>query len=111
MMAANKRRRWKADEWREAFGRQARSGLSVLAFCAQESINPSSFYRWRGLSSDPQEAKSGGGLTTSEVSPVQARARRTQSEFVDLGSLGTSRSRVELRLDLGDGLLLTLVRS
>ena len=82
----------------------------MQAFCAEESINASSFYRWRGLSGDPQ-AKSAGGLAASEVAPVQPRPRRTQTEFVDLGSLGSSRSRVELRLDLGDGLLLTLVRS
>lgn len=79
------------------------------AFCAQESINPSSFYRWRGLSGDPQ-ARSVGDLATREVARVEQRALRTAAEFVDLGSLGTTRSRVELRLDLGDGLLLTLVR-
>jgi transposase-like protein len=110
MMAASKRRRWNADEWRAVFGRQARSGLSVPKFCAQESINPSSFYRWRGLLGDPQ-ARSGSDLTAGEVARVQPRALRTQAKFVNLGSLGTSRSRVELRLDLGDGFLLTLVRS
>lgn len=106
MLASNKRRR-SSEEWRAVFARQASSGLSVQAFCARESINTSSFYRWRGLCVDtpvPGEC----GVTGAEMVRVQPPLR-THAEFVDLGSLGTRRS-LELRLDLGDGVLLTLVR-
>ena len=109
MMVTSKRRRWSAEEWRAVFTRQASSGLSVQAFCARESINTSSFYRWRAQSGDPQGAKAR-GITAREVIQVPPPAQQAQREFVDLGSLATRRSAVELRLDLGEGLLLTLVR-
>jgi putative transposase len=105
MLSSNKRR--SSDEWRGIFTRQASSGLSVQAFCARESINASSFYRWRGLSVDTQVTGEC-GVTGAEV--VQAPPLRARAEFVDLGQLRASSSRVELRLDFGEGLLLTLVR-
>lgn len=104
MLASNKRRRSSA-EWRAVCARQASSGVSVQAFCARESINPSSFYRWRALSG---AAQAPGDVTAGEVARVQPL--RAPAEFVELGALGTSRSHIELRLDLGEGLLLTLVR-
>jgi len=82
MLASNKQRR-SSQEWRAVFARQASSGLTVQAFCARESINTSSFYRWRGLSVDAQ-------VTGTEV--VKVPLPRTRAEFVDLGSLGTRRS-------------------
>lgn len=33
--------------WRGRIAAQARSGLSALAFCAQEGFSPKSFYTWR----------------------------------------------------------------
>ena len=124
MLASNKRRR-SSEEWRAVFARQASSGISVQAFCARESINTSSFYRWRGLSVDTQ-IPGECGVTGAEVVRVQSPPR-THAEFVDLGQLHSQRASVagegsvqhrhaphpcglELRLDLGDGVLLTLVR-
>ena len=37
----------KEARWRELLARQAASGLSVRAFCRQESIREPSFYFWR----------------------------------------------------------------
>ena len=37
--------------------------------------------------------------------------RPPSSSFIDLGSLGSSLSRFEVRLDLGTGVVLHLVRS
>ena len=105
----SKRRRWSMDEWRAVQARYAGSGLPLRTFCLREGINLSSFYRWRercvGVS-EPcvQEA-------SRSVPVVRARPVLPPAEFVDLGQLRASSSRVELRLDLGDGLLLTLVRS
>ena len=39
------------------------------------------------------------------------RAEKSSGEFIDLGALGSGRSRFEVRLDLGGGMLLHLVRS
>ena len=33
--------------WRERLERQARSGLSIAAFCRREGLSPPSFYQWR----------------------------------------------------------------
>lgn len=33
--------------WRGVFKQQSSSGLSIAAFCRQESISPPSFYLWR----------------------------------------------------------------
>jgi transposase-like protein len=108
MMALSKRHR-SAEEWREVFTRQASSGLSVQAFCTRESINTSSFYRWRRVAGDPQVATTHErGVAASEV--VRVPPLTAQSEFVDLGSLASRRSRIELRFDLGEGLLLTMMR-
>ncbi len=87
-------------EWRSVLAKFGGSGLSVEAFCRREAIGAASFYRWRGLLS--------GAVDRSEV-VVRDRA----PAFVDLGALNSASShgrRLDLKLDLGDGLLLHLVR-
>ena len=86
-------------QWRSLLSRFCDSGLSVSAFCRGETVSTASFYRWRGLL-DGQDG--GGGL------PM-----RSEPGFVDLGTLRGESGRaaaVELRLDLGGGLTLHLVR-
>ena len=84
-------------EWHALLAKFDGSGLGVDAFCQREAISAASLYRWRNLLSDDGEAVVG--------SRVPA--------FVDLGALdtvGTWRAQIELKLDLGDGLILHLVR-
>jgi putative transposase len=99
-----RRRRRNADEWRALLSRYAMSGQSVEAFCQGESVSAASFYRWRGLLGN------GRG---------QGRASEAQPAFVDLGPLRPTSvansgqiptGRLELKLDLGGGLVLHLVR-
>ena len=68
-------------------------------FCAREKINPQSLYRWR-----------------SKLAPVAGRAdlqpaavATPVSGFVDLGNLSAP-AGVELRLDLGGGMILQIAR-
>jgi putative transposase len=80
------------------------SGLSAKAFCRREGISSASFYRWRLMLDD------GGKQRRAVVMRDAAPA------FVDAGPLGLPRAqplsrRLDLRLDLGDGLVLHLVRS
>jgi transposase-like protein len=90
-------RRWvrrSAQEWRTLLAQYEQSGLGVAAFCERAGISPASLHRWRGL-------------LAAEAEPAPA--------FVDLGNLGASSpasgaERLELRLELGAGLTLTLVR-
>jgi transposase-like protein len=81
----------------------ARSGLSAEA-CRREGISSASFYRWRAAL----------GNSGAQRRPVMVR--NAPPAFVDAGPLDLPRAqppskRVELRLDLGDGLVLHLVRS
>lgn len=86
-------------EWRSLLSKFDGSGLGVAAFCRREAISAASLYRWRTLLSDDRD---GDEAEVSKRAPV----------FVDLGTLNSvsSRPRIELKLDLGDGLVLHLVR-
>lgn len=87
--------------WREIFARQAGSGLLVSQFCRQERLNPGVFRRWRSAleSSSAPQAKA-----------KRSRAAQRAKPFVDLGALGSGESRWEIRLELGGGVILNLVR-
>lgn len=75
------------------------SGLTMPAYCARAGISEASFYRWRRLLSAKAE-----GRAVARVAPVMPGG------FVDLGTLPPPSSRLELRLDLGGGLILQIAR-
>jgi hypothetical protein len=91
------------EAWRELVTRQAQSGLSVPAFCQREGINAWSLYGWRSR----LRAKRASGVPVVSRSVPEEPATR----FIDLGALGPSRSRCEVRLDLGGGVVVHVVRS
>jgi hypothetical protein len=89
------------DAWPEVLKRFATAGESVNAFCRREGLCANSFRRWRERLAGP---------TTLEAKPSAGAA---QPDFVDLGSLGPApvkAARLELKLDLGGGVMLHLVR-
>jgi hypothetical protein len=97
----NKWRRHSREGWEAVFARFATSGLGIERFCAREGLSESSFRRWKDLLSD-------------EVRPVLRQGSEGTPEpagFVDAGTLKLGGSgRLELRLDLGDGVILHLSR-
>ena len=100
------RRRLDERVWRELFRRFDGAGLTVETFCQREGLSRSSFNRWRSrLLRAPRAAAS--------VS-CEAEDQKIAPSFVDLGLLGaasaTAPAGLELRLELGGGLSLTLVR-
>jgi hypothetical protein len=95
------RRRVDADGWREFLARQAQSGLSAREFCQREGIAVGSLYRWRSRLGQSASSPEPGGRVRTDAS----------REFIDVGALGSRGSRFEVRLDLGGGLSLHLVRS
>ncbi len=99
-MKKTRRMRRSEATWRELFSRQAASGMTAAEFCRREGINKNVFQRWRA-------ALLGSGVRT-EVAPVAAREESTS--FIDLGALSAPRSRWEVRLDLGQGMVLSVVR-
>jgi hypothetical protein len=93
-------------QWRSLLSRFSDSGLSVSGFCRREAVSTASFYRWRGLI---------GGHDGGEALAVRSEglAVHSKAPFLDLGALRGEAARgapVELRLDLGGGLSLHLVR-
>lgn len=87
-------------EWRSLLEKFDGSGLGVEAFCRREAISTASLYRWRNLLSDRGEG-------------IEAMVSGRAPAFVDLGTLNSvasSKPRIDLKLDLGDGLVLHLVR-
>lgn len=103
-MEQNKRRRRDANAWREVLERFAGSGLSVPAFCEREGISEGSFYRWRAI------VQRGGATQKRQAVVMAKQTTSAATSFVDLGTLQSGSSRVELKLDLGGGVLLQLVR-
>ena len=92
--------------WREIVARHEHSGLTVTEFCEREGLKAASLYGWRGRL---RQAVAG-----EKISPTissRARAEKSSEEFIDLGAIGASCGRFEVRLDLGGGVLLQLVRS
>lgn len=83
-------------QWAALLARFERADLSVSAFCARESISVANFYRQRGLHRTEQ--------------PDDAVA--SAPAFVDLGAIDASSAgaRLEIKLDLGGGVVLHLVR-
>jgi len=103
-MAGTRKGKWvrrSEGEWRSLLSRYRTSGLSVAAYCRREAISAASFYRWRDvLGEEGQDRRADVG---DEITPV----------FVDVGALNpiaATKPRLELKLDLGDGLVLHLVR-
>jgi hypothetical protein len=97
---AGKRVRRSRGEWRLLLAGQSGSGLDVEAYCRREAISAASFYRWRRVLA---HARDGGNDVVEVAVPG----------FVDLGAVNAgyaSRARIDLKLELGDGLVVHLVR-
>jgi len=102
-MKRGEQRRLGIEVWRGLVAKFADSGLTARAFCAQEGVSIWSFNRWRSR--------------LAGVDAVASSAKRNHATpaapFVDLGTLNAPRAkseRFELRLDLGAGVTLHLVR-
>jgi putative transposase len=98
-MQTTKRRSGQA--WREVVARFAQSGLTEEAFCEREGVGLELFHRWRS-----KRGSAAPRVVTDKAAPVS----RPTAGFVDLGSLKGGGSRLEVRLDLGSGMLLHVVR-
>jgi putative transposase len=110
-MGGQRRRRLGTRSWREVMLRFGEAGATVSEFCAREGLSTSSFYRWR------ERLGSGGDAGVAAPSRSRASAPSVQPSaagFIDLGHLGgpprESCAALELRLDLGGGVVLQIVR-
>lgn len=97
--------------WHSLLTQYAASDLSVRAFCQREAISPSSFYAWRTRlalrDATSSNAFIDGGflnLSVTDQSNHPLAAPPAQPSHAVMPTF-------ELKLDLGGGLLLHLVRS
>lgn len=83
--AGGKRRRQRlgADRWAELIAEQANSGLSVLAFCRDRGLAPSTFQSWKrrlgGVKSSAAPSEDSGRFVRLE--PREARAEPVEAEL------------------------------
>jgi hypothetical protein len=89
--------------WRELVARQMQSGLSVREFCRREGLSAWSLYEWRSRLRARREAQ-------AVATELKALSGTPPAQFIDLGALEPTRSRWQIRLDLGGGVVLQLVR-
>jgi hypothetical protein len=100
-------------EWRDRLARYAASGRTVAAFCRSESVSTPTFYQWRArlakpaVASDRVHGAVPGGFIDLEA--LGAGATRAAVREPELAS-GYA-ARLEIKLDLGGGIIVHVVRS
>ena len=104
-MEGIKRRHLGENAWRELLRRFAQGDESISAFCQREGLSANTFHRWRARLAVSEAPRSG-------ASPTKA-ADASTPHFVELGALcapPAGAGRFELKLDLGAGVVLHVVR-
>ncbi len=93
----------KEEEWRHRLARFATSGQQIKSFCQAESVSEAVFYRWRKqLSATSIAAPAAGFIDVGMMPSVPALTVPTQCD--------SAAAALEVRLDLGHGLVLQIVR-
>ena len=126
--AGIKRKHLGEKAWRDLLTRHEASGLGVTAFCRREGVGVGSLRLWRERLKNPLAPAPAPTVTTRPMPPEDAptplesstpsspsRPRSpTAAKFIELGTLGqasVATGRLEIKLDLGGGLNLHIVRS
>jgi hypothetical protein len=99
-MEAIKRIRRSESMWRELLARYEASGMSVLEFCRAEGIHRTVFQRWRSRLKGNGKSGNAKPRATAKVA----------TPFIDIGAVAMDRSRYEVRLELGGGMILSIAR-
>jgi hypothetical protein len=91
----------KEEQWRRRLGRFAASGLQVKQFCQAEAVSAASFYRWSKLLAKSARAPRAVGFIDAGPMPPEPRATP---------KLEPASAALEVRFELGHGLVLHIVR-
>ncbi len=100
--------------WRERIARHAASGRSVVAFCRDENLAEATLYYWRkrlGAAVAARPAHKSTAVATSflDLGPIKtAHAMLSPSRAYDTSN--PSAAGIELRLELGGGVVLHIAR-
>ncbi len=101
------RRHLSVQAWGEVLRRFDDSGESVTGFCKREGLHTSSFRRWR------QRLATSAATPSAGQEHCEARRPSAATSFIEVGAMGAASQpagRLEVRLELGGGLVLQLVR-
>ena len=95
---ANARQR--ESQWRARIAAQARSGQSVAVYCREQGIATPTFYWWKSRLAKPKST------------PASTLPGKPHAAFIDLGALPEPMpaAGLDIRLDLGNGIILTITR-
>ncbi|MFW8566960.1 IS66 family insertion sequence element accessory protein TnpA [Orrella sp. 11846] len=94
------------DEWCTLVHQYKAENTTIKAFCQQRKIAYSTFCKWLS-----KLRKSSVTSQPSLNNAIQSEAQPKSSDFLDIGAINLNQSSsLELRLDLGDGVVLTLSR-
>lgn len=91
--------------WSEVVARQAASGLSVQEFCRRKGFSAWSLYEWCSRLRARNEERA------TPPTPAATPSDKVPTPFIELGALESGPSRCEVRIELGGGVVLQLVRS
>ena len=92
-------------EWEQRLARFAACGQQIKLFCQTESVSEATFYRWRkqlAMANTGGVAPAAGFINVGVLPPARKAPTMTQDE--------PPGAALEVRLDLGHGLILHIVR-
>lgn len=83
-------------QWRERIANQAKSGQGIAAWCRDQGVAVQSFYWWK----------------SRLAKPAPSLPKTKHAPFIDLGALRETAptAGLEIRLDLGSGMMLTIAK-
>jgi hypothetical protein len=114
-MARNVRDGTKERFWRDVLRRQAKSGLSVRAFCRREKLAESNFYAWRRTIAKRDAERSSGGPTRGRRSigkrDAEAKSPEKRPAFLPAIVTDVPRGEASIVVELAGGRRLRLPRS
>lgn len=102
-------------EWRERLARHAVSGQTVAVFCKNESVTEGQYYRWRtrlrGQSGLAVRARNAAPASTPFIDLGAVKAPNVNGAAPRADQMSVAKpGAIEVRLDLGHGLVLHIVR-
>jgi hypothetical protein len=105
------------EQWRDLVWEQRRSGLSLQAFCRQVSASTTAFARWRKHFAEVAEPRTKAKALSVKNKPVLPErdvvvAHDRAAQFVEIAApMRPLDSGIKIRLELGGGIVLELVRA
>jgi transposase-like protein len=90
-------------EWRQRLARFAACGQPIKPFCKAELVSEATFYRWR-----KQLAETGGATPAVGFVDVGVMSSAPEAQSMTQDQLASA--ALEVRLDLGHGVVLHIVR-